>query len=125
MPNIKTKPGFRLKTGIVDHERAKLSWLAANTEPNRQPSATEPIARSFHLATKQPPQVQLIRHNSYHYPYHDYYGKLPFNPTHPTIYYAPNYRNIPSTYYNGYLPLSFVQPAGLPCKLLFFFSFKI
>ncbi|VDK77795.1 unnamed protein product [Litomosoides sigmodontis] len=117
MSNIRPKPGFRLKTGIIDHQRAKLSWLAANTEPNRHPPAIAPTARSFRLTTKQPPQVPLIRHTNYQYPDY-YYGKLPLNPTYPATYYAPNYRNAPPTYYSAYLPLSFVQPTHLPVSTM-------
>ncbi|VBB29963.1 unnamed protein product [Acanthocheilonema viteae] len=104
------KPGFRLKTGISDHQRAKLSWLAANTEPNQQP----PLVRSFHLTTKQP-KVPSISGTNYRYT--DYYDKLPFNPTSSPIYYSSNFQTIPSTYYSGYLSPTFIQPTHLPGEI--------
>ncbi|VDO34316.1 unnamed protein product, partial [Onchocerca flexuosa] len=155
------RPGFRLKTGITDHQRAELSWLATNTEPNRQSSIKAPRAQPlFHLrtTTKQPqvsstnpinyqqhfPQRQissinyqqrylqpevsstnLINHPQYYqqsqisptsninyqHPYYHYY-------TLPPIYYASNFRTIPPTYYNNYIPPTFIQPTHVPLSTM-------
>ncbi|VDK63607.1 unnamed protein product [Onchocerca ochengi] len=71
-PNIKMRPGFRLKTGITDHQRAELSWLATNTEPNRQSFGKAPRAQPlFHLrTTTKQPQVSSTNHINYqqHFP---------------------------------------------------------
>uniref|UniRef100_A0A0R3RNQ8 Uncharacterized protein n=1 Tax=Elaeophora elaphi TaxID=1147741 RepID=A0A0R3RNQ8_9BILA len=116
MPAIQTKPGFRLKTGITDHQRAKLSWLTANAEPNRQSSTIASNAGSFRLITQQT-QVPSISDTANYY--HNYYDRLPFDPTRPPSYYIPNFRTIPPTYYNGYLPpLTYVQPTHLPISTM-------
>ncbi|EFO14417.2 hypothetical protein LOAG_14101 [Loa loa] len=118
--------GFRLKTGINEQQRAELSWLAANTEPNRQPSPIPPYVRSFRLTriTTKQPQISSIKYinnnnnnNNNNYHQHRYYDKSLIHSTFSPIYYASKFRTIPPTY-NNYLSPTFTQPTYLPLSTM-------
>uniref|UniRef100_A0A915PVF5 Peroxin-14 n=1 Tax=Setaria digitata TaxID=48799 RepID=A0A915PVF5_9BILA len=101
------RPGFRLKNGISDHERAELSWLNSNTESNHRLSN----AQSFYLTTKQPSL------SSAPIKYYPYQSNFPMHQTYQPIY-ASNFHTIPSVYYNNYLPQAYVQPTHLPVSVM-------
>lgn len=102
--NLDVNPGFRLKTGISEQQKAELSWLAANSEPDGRPKIrVAPRAQPLYWTTQRPPPPAPWTQVSYRR-----FSGTPANRTRP---YIPNFQTAPPIYYGG-SPLGQYVPEG-------------